>query len=155
MTEYEKVTDTNGVVIDVKMTRGASRNFIKWRVRDGFGLYIYKLGHYNVFSMDLALFYRRQRDCLFIGIHGKYYRTSYIEAKMKIYLLRHGQTYFHVEDKLGGDSLLTPKGIKEAESLSELLCDVKLTVIYSSTLKRDLPRQLKLYKNSTPELPSY
>ncbi len=56
----------------------------------------------------------------------------------KIYLARHGQTYFNLEDRLGGNSELTPKGFEHAEKVARWLRGVYLNAIYSSTLQRSI-----------------
>ena len=56
----------------------------------------------------------------------------------KIYLARHGQTSFNLENRLGGDSGLSPKGFEHAEKVAGWLCDVYFQAIYSSTLKRSV-----------------
>ncbi|EDO18518.1 hypothetical protein Kpol_2001p19 [Vanderwaltozyma polyspora DSM 70294] len=56
-----------------------------------------------------------------------------------IYLSRHGESIYNVEQKIGGDSLLSPRGLKYSQKLPELVResagDVDLTV-WTSTLKR-------------------
>src|SRR3989344_4296524 len=69
------------------------------------------------------------------------YNTYIIYKSMsgaKIYLARHGQTFFNLEDRLGGDSELTPKGFEHAEKVSRCLEGVYLDAIYSSTLRRSI-----------------
>ncbi len=53
-----------------------------------------------------------------------------------VYLVRHGQTIFNAEDRLGGDSELTQKGLKHAEKVAGYLAEIDLDAVYSSTLKR-------------------
>lgn len=56
-----------------------------------------------------------------------------------IYLSRHGESIYNVEQKIGGDSLLSPRGLQYARKLPELLResagDIDLTV-WTSTLVR-------------------
>lgn len=55
-----------------------------------------------------------------------------------IYLTRHGQTVFNVENRFQGrmDSPLTEKGIRQAEALRDRLADVRIDKIYTSPIKR-------------------
>lgn len=55
-----------------------------------------------------------------------------------LYLVRHGQTEYNVTGQLQGtaDSPLTPKGIREAERLSESLSGLSFSCFYSSVLGR-------------------
>jgi len=57
---------------------------------------------------------------------------------MRIYLARHGETFFNVQERMGGDSELTPKGISQAEKVALILKDTLLTEAYCSTLKRSV-----------------
>ncbi|KAH9481486.1 6-phosphofructo-2-kinase/fructose-2,6-bisphosphatase 1 [Psilocybe cubensis] len=58
-----------------------------------------------------------------------------------IYLSRHGESQFNVEGKIGGDSLLSPRGMSYAEALPALIKDnigdAPLTV-WTSTLRRTI-----------------
>jgi len=55
-----------------------------------------------------------------------------------IYLVRHGQTSWNLEERTQGskDSILTPLSIQQAESLGKRLNKVKFDAIYCSPLKR-------------------
>jgi broad specificity phosphatase PhoE len=57
---------------------------------------------------------------------------------MKIYLVRHGQTDYNLNDLIQGwvDIELNENGIKQSMELGEKLKDIKFDVIYSSDLKR-------------------
>ncbi len=57
---------------------------------------------------------------------------------MKIYIARHGQTQFNVENRYGGNSNLTEKGISHANIVGGYLSDIKFSKIYSSTLQRSI-----------------
>jgi len=61
-----------------------------------------------------------------------------IEGDVKIILIRHGETFWNVEDKIQGlhDSPLTPLGAKQAEKIAERLKNEKIDVLLSSTLGR-------------------
>ncbi|EKM78587.1 hypothetical protein AGABI1DRAFT_114211 [Agaricus bisporus var. burnettii JB137-S8] len=64
-----------------------------------------------------------------------------------IYLSRHGESQFNVEGKIGGDSLLSPRGMQYADALPELITDnignAPLTV-WTSTLRRTIQTGSKL-----------
>ncbi len=55
-----------------------------------------------------------------------------------LYLLRHGQTYFNVEDRIGGDSLLTPKGQAQADSLARFFAKKRIANIFTSQKLRTI-----------------
>jgi len=57
---------------------------------------------------------------------------------VKIYLTRHGQTYYNLEERMQGqiESGLTNQGIEQAEALSERLKNSRIDHIYSSPLRR-------------------
>ncbi len=53
-----------------------------------------------------------------------------------IYLSRHGESQYNVEDRLGGDPELTAKGVEDARNLGRFLCNKHIQVMYFSPLKR-------------------
>ncbi|MBT6773792.1 2,3-bisphosphoglycerate-dependent phosphoglycerate mutase [Candidatus Woesearchaeota archaeon] len=58
--------------------------------------------------------------------------------KLKIYLFRHGQTYYNKKHIFTGwkDSQLTPKGIKDAKKVAQKLKNKKFQVAYQTRLSR-------------------
>ena len=56
----------------------------------------------------------------------------------KIYLFRHGQTYFNRDHKFTGwkDSKLTSKGIKDAKKVAQKLKNKKIDIAYKTRLSR-------------------
>lgn len=58
--------------------------------------------------------------------------------KKKIYLFRHGETYYNENEIFTGwkDSKLTPNGIKEAEKVAEKLKNKKFEVAFQTRLSR-------------------
>ncbi len=55
-----------------------------------------------------------------------------------LFLLRHGETYFNLEDRIGGDSVLTEKGKAQAEALAEYFKSRKILYIFTSQMKRTI-----------------
>ena len=55
-----------------------------------------------------------------------------------LYLIRHGETYFNLEDRIGGDSPLTPKGKAQAVALGEFFKNKKIPLIFTSDKKRTI-----------------
>lgn len=55
-----------------------------------------------------------------------------------LYLVRHGETEYNLEGRLGGDPALTPKGLRQAECLAEHFKRVHLPCIFTSTKSRSL-----------------
>ncbi len=53
-----------------------------------------------------------------------------------LYLIRHGETYYNLEDRIGGDSKLTRKGIQQAEHLAEHFSAIDVPFIFCSARKR-------------------
>jgi len=66
--------------------------------------------------------------------------------------MRHGQTYFMLENRLGGDSELTPFGFEQAAKISKWLADIDIKAVYCSTLKRSVQTAEVLHK-SHPKTP--
>jgi len=55
-----------------------------------------------------------------------------------LFLIRHAQTPFNVEDRIGGDSDLTPKGIEQAHALARFFRNKKISYIFTSEKKRTI-----------------
>ncbi|MCG8532469.1 MAG: 6-phosphofructo-2-kinase/fructose-2,6-bisphosphatase [Desulfovibrionales bacterium] len=53
-----------------------------------------------------------------------------------LYLARHGQTEYNVEDRIGGDSLLTDLGHKQANCLGEFFKGSEINYIFTSMKQR-------------------
>ncbi len=53
-----------------------------------------------------------------------------------LFLIRHGETTFNLEDRIGGDSSLTAKGMAQAEALARYFTKKKIPVIFTSKKKR-------------------
>ena len=55
-----------------------------------------------------------------------------------LYLIRHGETYFNLEDRIGGDSELTENGWAQARALAEHFKRKKIPLIFTSQKKRTI-----------------
>ncbi len=55
-----------------------------------------------------------------------------------LFLVRHGQTFFNTEDRIGGNSELTDKGKDQAEALAEHFATQRIPMIFTSNYKRTL-----------------
>ncbi|HIC86030.1 MAG TPA: 6-phosphofructokinase [Desulfobacterales bacterium] len=55
-----------------------------------------------------------------------------------LFLIRHGETTFNLEDRIGGDSSLTAKGRAQAEALARYFSRKKIPVIFTSKKKRTI-----------------
>ncbi len=75
---------------------------------------------------DNIPFYERLRDIIV---------TDTIE---NLYLIRHGETHFNVQDRIGGDSSLTDKGISQAKRLGKAFSSKSIPFIFTSTKKRTI-----------------
>lgn len=53
-----------------------------------------------------------------------------------LYLMRHGESEFNVQGRIGGDSSLTAKGRGQAQALAEQFRDVKIPYVFTSTRRR-------------------
>ncbi|MBW1669266.1 MAG: histidine phosphatase family protein [Deltaproteobacteria bacterium] len=53
-----------------------------------------------------------------------------------LYLIRHGETYFNLENRIGGDSPLTPRGHEQAKALARFFEKKKIPLIFTSQKKR-------------------
>jgi len=55
-----------------------------------------------------------------------------------LYLVRHGETHYNREDRIGGDSDLTDKGREQAKALAEHFATIRIPIIFTSNYKRTL-----------------
>jgi len=55
-----------------------------------------------------------------------------------LYLIRHTETFFNMEDRIGGNSLLTPQGMRQAEALGRFFVKRKISYIYTSKKMRTI-----------------
>ena len=55
-----------------------------------------------------------------------------------LFLVRHGETFYNLENRIGGDSDLTPKGREQAEALAEHFATVRVPIIFTSNHRRTL-----------------
>ena len=55
-----------------------------------------------------------------------------------LYLIRHGETFFNLENRIGGDSKLTANGKLQAEALAEYFKRMKIPLIFTSQKKRTI-----------------
>jgi broad specificity phosphatase PhoE/predicted kinase len=66
-------------------------------------------------------------------------RDSIVTDTVKnLYLIRHGETYFNLENRIGGDSSLTEKGRQQAQALAGYFATKKIPVIFTSSKKRTM-----------------
>jgi broad specificity phosphatase PhoE len=72
--------------------------------------------------------------------HSPYYpaiRESVVATWVRrLYLVRHGQTAFNLEGRVGGDPPLTPRGISQAQFLARHLQGESLPYVFTSTRLR-------------------
>jgi broad specificity phosphatase PhoE/predicted kinase len=72
--------------------------------------------------------------------HSPYYpaiRDSVVSTWVRcLYLVRHGQTPFNLEGRVGGDPPLTPRGISQAQALAKHLEGKPLPYVFTSTRVR-------------------
>ncbi|MCP4667400.1 MAG: AAA family ATPase, partial [Deltaproteobacteria bacterium] len=55
-----------------------------------------------------------------------------------LFLIRHGETYFNLEDRIGGDSPLTAYGKAQAEAMARYFKKKRIPVIFTSEKKRTI-----------------
>lgn len=75
---------------------------------------------------DQLPLYSRIRDCLV---------TDVVKS---LFLIRHTETFYNVEDRIGGDPDLTPKGIEQARALARFFQRKKISYIFTSEKKRTI-----------------
>ena len=75
---------------------------------------------------DQLPLYSRIRDCLV---------TDVVKS---LFLIRHTETFFNVEDRIGGNPDLTPKGLGQAAALGRFFQNKRISYIFTSELKRTI-----------------
>lgn len=55
-----------------------------------------------------------------------------------LYLIRHGETHFNIEDRIGGDSSLSDAGKAQATALAEYFRNKEIPLIFTSQKKRTI-----------------
>ncbi len=55
-----------------------------------------------------------------------------------LYIVRHGETYFNLENKIGGNSELTRDGLLQAEILARYFSKKEIPLIFTSDMKRTI-----------------
>lgn len=61
-----------------------------------------------------------------------------------IWLTRHGQSIYNTQDRIGGDSDLSPNGRRYASELSRFMEDIEIDAVWTSTLKRTIQTASRL-----------
>jgi broad specificity phosphatase PhoE/predicted kinase len=69
-------------------------------------------------------YYERLRDVIL---------TRYVNH---LYLVRHGETLFNLQDRIGGDPELTPRGWEQARALAMHFKPQRIPLVFTSSLKR-------------------
>jgi len=77
------------------------------------------------------------------------------EAEVRIYLVRHGKTWFNTTGQVQGfsDSPLTETGIEQAILVGENMKDIKFTTAYSSSLGRQKSTTKYILAENSHEVP--
>lgn len=76
--------------------------------------------------IDQLPLYSRIRDCLV---------TDVVKG---LFLVRHTETFYNVEDRIGGDADLTPKGMDQARALGRFFKRKKISYIFTSEKNRTI-----------------
>lgn len=63
-----------------------------------------------------------------------------------LYLIRHGQTMYNLEGRIGGDSDLTQQGLEQAEALGRHFRGFSIPYIFTSTRKRSHQTAAPIFK---------
>jgi len=65
-------------------------------------------------------------------------KCKYDSMKLKIFIFRHGQTYFNRDKRFTGwkDSKLTPRGVRDAKTVGKALRNKKIDIAFHSRLSR-------------------
>ena len=64
-----------------------------------------------------------------------------------LYLVRHGESFFNVENRIGGDAALTPRGMAQAEALAAHFRDTPIPYIFTSAKLRSEQTAIPLLRD--------
>ena len=64
-----------------------------------------------------------------------------------LYLIRHAETFYNQENRIGGDSDLTPEGRLQADKLARIFKHNTIPLIFTSSLKRCIQTALPIEKS--------
>ena len=67
-----------------------------------------------------------------------------------LFLVRHGETHYNREDRIGGDSDLTDKGRDQANALAEHFNTIRIPIIFTSNYKRTLQTATPIAERQDP-----
>jgi broad specificity phosphatase PhoE len=67
-----------------------------------------------------------------------------------LYLVRHGETYYNLEDRIGGDSNLTENGLAQARALAEYFSNVRIPIIFTSSCQRTVQTATPIAEKQDP-----
>ena len=121
------------------LAKGTATQFFKQRIRYYDSIYRHLENERNFIKLDslnnqileeeiaeTIPYYDRIRDFLVT------------DTVKNLFLIRHGETFFNLEDRIGGDSGLTEKGKAQARALAEYFKGKKIPYIFTSRLKRTI-----------------
>ena len=87
---------------------------------------------------DVLPYYDRIRDIL---------TTRVVRS---LFLVRHGETTYNQENRIGGDSTLTDKGLEQAKALCEHFATIRIPIIFTSNYKRTLQTAKSIAERQDP-----
>jgi broad specificity phosphatase PhoE len=73
-----------------------------------------------------------------IPYYGRIRDFLVTDTVKNLFLIRHGETYFNLENRIGGDSPLTPFGKAQADALARYFKKKRVPVIFTSEKKRTI-----------------
>jgi len=95
------------------------------------------LSEFNKLDTQTAIniFKQRRKDIPFYHRIRDFLVTDTVK---NMFLIRHGETYFNLEDRIGGDSDLTDNGKAQARALALHFKTKKIPFIFTSKMKRTI-----------------
>ncbi|MFZ5427863.1 MAG: bifunctional nucleoside/nucleotide kinase/histidine phosphatase family protein [Thermodesulfobacteriota bacterium] len=121
------------------MGRDAAEESFRERIRYYEGIYQPLADEENFVVLD-TLHNRIERERVQAVLpHYRIVRDLLVSDWVRnLYLARHGETFFNLEMRIGGDSDLTARGLVQAQSLAWHFRDIPLPYVFTSTRKRTI-----------------
>ncbi len=92
--------------------------------------------YYILDSLNNQILAQKITDNIFCNVQIRDLLVS--DWVKNLFLVRHGESYFNLENRIGGDSKLTPNGWKQAEALAKHFQNTNIPYIYTSAKKRTI-----------------
>jgi broad specificity phosphatase PhoE/predicted kinase len=144
----ECINDNDEILRSSKMTKVSTQEFIHLSKEEAYNAFNDRISYYqqiytspekekNYIKLDSL------NNCIIkeniensVPYYGQIRDFLVTDTLKNLYIIRHGETFFNLENRIGGDSDLTEKGLLQARSLANYFKRIRIPLIFTSTKKR-------------------